>query len=270
MPAPSPQPLGWITADDIIKGCTSVTENTEDLDLVAQAASLLMYELSGRLYPGEQTRTVRPCKQSCGCWGGSLAGGATYWSWTLSSLQGWGWYNDCGDSCGCGSESYIRLAGYPVWQIDQVKIDGAVIAASEYRLDSRRKLIRMASASGVDQMWPACQDLSLPDTSVGTYSVTYRWGENPPELGKRAAVQIACEIWTGFQGGASKLPSQVSKVVRQGITVERIVPIAQLLREGGTGMALVDMFMAQVNPTGARRARPTVYSPDLKRARKVG
>lgn len=265
MPAPSPQPANWITADDIVRGCVNVAEETEDLAAVAQAASLLMYELSGRLYPGEQERTVRPCKQGCGCWGDSMASGSNYWSWTLTSLQGWGWFNDCGDSCGCGSESYVRLPGYPVWEITQVKIDGVVLAPTGYRLDRRRMLIRTN-----DAMWPACQDLSLDDTQPGTYSVAYKWGVGPPELGKRAAIQLACEIWTGFQGGDVKLPSNVVKIVRQGVTVDRVAPIAQLLREGGTGLALVDMFMAQVNPTGARRARPTVWSPDLKRARKVG
>lgn len=247
------------------------------LDDVAYQASYLLYEMSGRQFPGVCEITVRPCRQPCGCWGGEAFGLSPYY-WTTSWVSGaWftGWRNDNGETCGCGNESYIRLSGYPVREILEVKIDGSPIDPSGYRLDERRKLIRMADLSTTpptDRLWPGCQDLSLPDTEPGTYSVRYTYGANVPQAGKWAAAQMAAELWKAFPAnqGECRLPSRVTRVARQGITMERLLPTADLLRGGQTGLVLVDTFIAMVNPTKARR-RSAVWSPDVQSfARRVG
>ena len=51
--------------------------------------------------------------------------------------------------------------------------------------------------------------------------------------------------------------------------MERIVPLADMLRSGSTGIALVDAFIASSNPTKMDR-RPAVFSPDRKFAPKLG
>lgn len=273
-----------------------VGSNTFELDNVAFMASQLMYEVSGRQFPGICTRKVRPCRQTCSCFGSSPSLGLGPWYWTSAWWGGvgsWNWRNECGDSCGCGSESYVELAGYPVRRIVEVKIDGVVLPADPtaivsdpaslggvlvggYRLDGRRHLIRLADmrdpANPVDQSWPSCQDMSLPDTAAGTYSVTYEWGADPPELGKQAAAQFASELWKANPSnqGECRLPTRVQRVARQGITMDRIVPLAELIRTGATGLAYVDAFIAMVNPQGARR-RSVVWSPDKQPfSRQVG
>ncbi len=243
------------------------------LDPYAEMASQLMFVLSGRQFQGTCQRKVRPCRQACSCFGAnSSLGGIGPWFWPSSIgaywWGSWSWYSECGDACGCGNESYIRLAGYPIQRILEVKLDGNVLdPASDYRLDARRNLIRLADLSGspvVDRFWPACQDLSLPDTEPGTYSVTYEWGAQVPEFGKKAAAQLAVELWNASpeNAGVCRLPDKVTRIVRQGIEMDRVVPLADMLTMGATGLPLVDAFIAMTNP-GKAKMRSAVFSPDL-------
>lgn len=267
----------WINGDDVAAFDPSlgVGSDTWRLDDAAYAGSELMFELSGRQFPGVCQQTIRPCRNGCECWGDSIGVGPFYWTTAyVAGAMWWGWRSECnGDTCGCGNESYITLPGYPVREILEVKIDGTVLDASEYRLDQRRKLIRLANLTTTpptDRFWPACQDLSLPDTEAGTYSVSYTWGADVPLLGRWAAAQMAAELWKAAPAnqGDCKLPSRVTRVARQGLSMERLLPLADLLRAGQTGLQYVDAFIAQVNPTKARR-RSAVWSPDVPRMGRV-
>jgi hypothetical protein len=252
------------------------------LDPYAEFASQIMYELTARQFQGTCQRKVRPCRQACQCFGSDPAlGGLGPWFWPSSYSAnwwgGWSWTNECGDICGCGNESYIRLAGYPVQRILEVKLNGGILVEGvDYRLDGRRDVIRLADPASdpayQDRFWPGCQDLSKPDTLPGTYSVTYEWGAPPPEGGKLAAAQLAVELWKASpgNGGECKLPNRVTRVVRQGIEMDRVVPLADMLRAGQTGLGLVDAFIAMTNPQKAKR-RSAVFSPDIDQfARQVG
>lgn len=247
----------WIDGDDVAACCTSSVGSDPGLfDTVAVEASMLMFELSGRQFSGLCERTVRPCRQSCGCFAG-LSGN---WSWETAA-----WRNECGDTCGCGATSFIRLAGYPVREVSEVKIDGVVLDPSEYRLIGRRKLLRTSDPGPpvVRRRWPSCQDLTLDDDQPGTHSVTYSYGAEPPQSGRDAAAALACQLYAACDSGATcQLPNKVTTIVRQGITMERIVPLASLLRSGATGIPSLDAFIAAYNPKGMRR-RPAVFSPDL-------
>lgn len=260
----------WITADDVAACCASagVGSDLSQLDVWAVTASMLMYEASARQFKGLcPPVTVRPCRNTCGCFGSSpSAGGAWYWTSSWLGGGGWGWRNECGDRCGCGTTDFVRLAGYPVRAVDEVKIDGVALDPSEYRLQKWRKLYRTTDPGPPPQprLWPVCQDLGLPDTAPGTWSVTYRAGVDPPELGRQAAAQLACQLFLACSNpDKCKLPNRVTKVVRQGVTYDRIVPLANLLLAGQTGLALVDSFIAGYNRYGSQR-RPAVYSPDVQ------
>lgn len=250
-------------------GTLGVGSSVYLLDPAAEMASQLMYELTARQFPGTCQRKVRPCRQTCACFGMSPSLGLGPWYWTTAApgIGGWGWRSECGDFCGCGNESYIRLGGYPIQRIIEAKLDGiALDPATDYRLDERRNLIRLADTSTTpptDRFWPVCQDLSLADTEPGTYSVVYEWGAPPPELGKQAAAQLAVELWKASPGnqGECRLPNKVTKLVRQGISMDRVVGMADMLRAGATGLQLVDAFVALVNPQKARM-RSAVFTPD--------
>lgn len=278
----------WINGADVAAydSTLGVGSNTFELEDVAAMASGLLWEASGRQFNGICQRTVRPCAQQCSCWGSYAAGvSPNYWDWGWAGIPGqwgfgWGWRNECGDTCGCGTLSEVRLGGYPVREILEVKIGGVVLdefdgpsGARNWRLDRRRDLVRMDDPGPpvASRFWPACQNQALDDDQPGTFAITYTWGQQPPMLGKMAAATLAVELWNAITPGRDcKLPTSVTRVVRTGITIERIVPTAKMLRQGSTGLQAIDTFLAMVNPTGMRR-RPAVWFPGMKRyARKVG
>ena len=269
----------WITADDVAQCCgVQESSSTEIYDTAAYTAQTLLYELSGRLYGGTcGPVTARPCTDGCSCWpfqslayasGGSryiFTGNWGYWG-------AWGW----GDSrnCGCGCLPQVKLAGYPVRAVSQVKIDGDILDPSEYRLDENRYVTRLN-----DAFWPACQDLSLPDTDEGTFSISYIYGQEPPELGRQAAAQLACEVYKECTTGTCALPKGTTRVTRQGVTIEKLAFTSWGFTSRGTrggrfsgwatGLPLVDAFLNTHNRTGILR-RPTFWAPGRRYAKQVG
>jgi hypothetical protein len=298
--APGPGPTAgpcqsWITSEQAADCCTGLDIGSDFalLDEAAVAASMILYELSGRKYPGVCSQTVRPCSTPCAGWGsiagfpsqawGGLAGG---WGFNGS----WGWWGGDGQAlCGCQPISTVELPGYPAVEITQVKIDGEVLPAVDidgdptYRLDDWAQLVRLYKP-GVDgapaqpRWWPSCQNLALADDQPGTFAVTYNYGVAPPLPGILAAEQLACEIYKSCHGLDCKLPNGTTKITRQGISIERLLTVwnLQLGRYGinpgswTTGMALVDVFLATYNPY-AKRRRSVVWTPDVQQpARRVG
>lgn len=271
----------WCTGEDVAlcRGDTTASDFAL-YDDVAVQASMLLYEVTGHQFSGVCTRTARPCRTGCGCWTSWIPAGVAlpvyafgYWGGA-----GWGWGDESGVYCGCQPLSRVKLSGYPVREIVEVKIDGAVLDELDvdgnpnYRLDGWRWLTRMASPGPpvVARRWPGCQNLALDDSEVGTFSVAYRYGIDPPPLGVQAAASLASELFNACDDGAEcKLPSRVTRIVRQGVTYDRVAAAAAALREGASGLPLVDAFIAGYPMKGTRR--PAVWSPDVPGfARTVG
>lgn len=240
---------------------------------------MLMYELSGRQFSGLcGPVTVRPCRTPCSSWQGT---GGWSWSWGFWSGEwGWDWFwrnEDGGRLCSCGYDSKVELSGYPVREIEEVKIGGTVLPATftdgspQYRLDQWRYLTRLTDpAAPTEQLyWPACQRLDLEDDQPGTWSVSYTYGVDPPPLGVEAAKQIGCQLLLAQAGKACSLPANVVQVTRQGTSFLKAAPLAAVLRSGGTGLLMVDAFIAAYNPKGLRR-RPSVWSPETAFPVRVG
>lgn len=273
----------WADSQDVWTCCgqpmttvgdgTMAVECPVDMTQYAIAASQLLYELDGRQHAGVCIKTVRPCSDR---WCGFQILSRGYvvdWQAEVGWSGGnWSWNGDRG--CGCQPLDRILLSGYPVRAITEVKIDGVVIDPSEYRLDERRWLIRMADAEENMQFWPNCQRMDMDDTEAGTFSVTYTYGQDPPVSGILAAAQLACELYKGCTPGSGEcmLPSGVTRIVRQGVTIDRALFLTWAFVDGRwkTGLPLVDAFLGASNRAGIMR-RPTFYSPSGKRyARSVG
>lgn len=262
----------WCDPQDVIELCEgAVGSDTGLLDSFCRQASEVLFELGGRQHAGlSQPVTVRPSGGGCGCWPwsetwhswGQVAGGIWTWDWGLGR---WG----CGPvSVGCQPLSEVKLAGYPVRQIVQVKINGDILDPTLYRIDRDRFLVRLRDVDepNVQLWWPGCQIRDLPDTEDGTFAVTYRYGADPPEMGKAAAAALACELWraTPAGGGECQLPAGARRAVRQNLTVD-ISLFAQWTRDPTTGawavgIPAVDTYLNTYNPGGLRRTA-SVSSP---------
>lgn len=261
------------TTEVAVAECCGVESDTAALIGPVLAASETLYALSAKKYSGTCAQRVRPCGDGGGCegpWGVWLPSGqwgpgvdfGVYGSWPTG-----------GRPCGCSPLSRVPLAGFAT-DILEVTIDGVVLDEDEYRLDEHRYLTRMRDADGDRQWWPGCQDLDRDHTEDGTFSVVYEYGIDPPVAGQMAATELACAIFQtcpGSGGGVAAedcpLPNGVTRIVREGIEIDLDAFKGFAVIDGvwRSGLPLVDMFLNTVNPTGRRRRRSTVWSPDIAR-----
>lgn len=215
----------WATVDDVA-GCCEKVEFACDLEETAQAASEILYVLSGRQFPGVCEATVRPCGP-CGCH----------------------------DRCSC-RPSQIVLQPQPAISVTSVLIDGEILLESEYRLDPGSRLVRLNG-----EVWPCCQDLSLPSTEEGTFEIEYSYGQEPPVSGKRAAALLACELARACTPGVEcQLPARVTSITRQGVSMALLDP-QDFLDNGRTGIYEIDLFLRTFNPDGLTQPA-RVINPD--------
>lgn len=271
----------WVTGADIAAECDALDFASDPAvyDPYAQAATEILYAASGRQYSGGCITTVRPCVKGCGCW--PLGWGYDF-SWNASgfwiggggngvaAVQDWiGGGCPPGDCCGWLSR--VKLSGYPVTEILEVKIDGNVIPPEDYRLDNYKWLTYMDAPDGSKRRWPRCQNLAADDTEPGTFSVEYAHGILPPRIGLDAAVQLACAL--AREDEDCELPPGTTEVQRQGVTIALALRASSRRGElppSLAGLTLVKSFLATVNPNGLTR-RSAFYSPDtLQYARQVG
>lgn len=240
----------WIAGPDV--PCAGA--GSSDLDVWAQVASDLLYAWSGRQFAGEGAchSLARPEPSTyCGCWPESRM---LAWEGAWDGFS-WGFGRCCG-------QHVVKLAGYPVTEIVEVTIDGAPLDPSAYRLERGCQLIRQDGRT-----WPNCQRALAPLGSPGTFSIEYRHGAPVPALGIQAAKELACELFKASSGAKCKLPSGVTRITRQGVTIDRLQAAFNAGRVV-TGLVTVDAFLGTYNPNGLRR-RSAVLSPDTHYARRV-
>lgn len=194
--------------------------------------------------------TVRPCLASC-----FESSGVQEFSIVNPHIRDGVWYNTCGCSprgCECSWVEHIYLDG-PVGAVTEVKVDGAVVDPAYYRVDNFTDLVRVGGPE-----WPTCQDMSAPDTEVGTMSVSYVRGAALDPLGGVVAGILAREYLQACKGAECRLPASVVSLTRQGVSMQ----FDQGVFPGGvTGIDTVDLWIRQWNPYGIKS--PTrVKSPD--------
>lgn len=238
----------WCSTQDVI-ACYPDVGDDSCLVSATRMASEVLFEMSGRQFPGWCQSIIRPCGNA-GCWGAGGPLGQQFLDRGHVVWDGWGWRGENDEPCACGSWLQKVILPGIAQEVIEVLINGATIPPSSYRLDPDNTLIRTDGGA-----WPICQNMAAAGNANGTFQVTYSHGYAPPEVGRRAAVQIAHEFWLACSGQACKLPSGVVQIVRQGITITRA---ASLFKDGATGLAMVDAFLT------AYPQMPTVLvmSPD--------
>lgn len=248
MAAPSQSTCApWATIADVCSPCDDYAVDPALLEDCLQMASDVLFILSGFRYPGACTDTVRPfgeCSHGAGTDLQRTADGATW----------------VGPSCTrCGWPYRLRLPRGPVASITSVKIDGALVDAARYRVDNYRDLVFVPeSTSAAMQHWPLVQYLERPTTEVGTWEIVYTAGTAPPIGGMKAAAALGCQLALACQPetlGECQLPSGVTQVARQGVTISVLDPakLAELFKGGATGLPLVDIWLGAENARGAKR-----------------
>lgn len=231
-----------------------------------QMAIEILWAASGRQF-GVCASTYRPCQ--AGCEGGAPMVNA----WNLVGQGGWlkwdPWGGSvfariacgCGDVCSCTSIESINLWHRNVRSIIEVVIDGIVMDPSQYRL-SRNRLIRIDG-----DLWPICQDWTVPAGAEGSWTVAYVHGRAVPFGGRVAGGILASELGKAVCGEEScELPRRIQTITRQNVSVAFADPLA-FLDKGQTGLYEVDLWLHSVNPHRlARRAR--VHRVDDPRRRR--
>ena len=223
----------WATSADLCSPCDDYTVDQALMDDALQAASDVLYVLSGRQFPGECSETLYVEKR---------------WLVEHSGLdpavrpRPW-WPRPGADR--------ITLGLYPLIDVTSVTIDGAVVDPASYRIDDFRWLTKIDGSA-----W----------TWSDTFKVEATYGQSPPEMGIRAAATLACQLYLACQPetvDGCRLPERVTNVTRQGVSFVLLDPF-DFLEAGKTGLYDVDLFLSVYNPNRLRR-RPTVMSPDIPR-----
>jgi hypothetical protein len=251
----------WATHDDVLgDDCAGI--DSDEVDEACVIATDILWNLTGRRWSGVGTDTVRPQAQ----WR-KFDGPKMWWPQALSDGYAlWG-YCSChrGRETGCASVPEIRLPSRPIVAGSvSVKIDGAAFA--DFRLDDGDRLVR-TDGDG----WPCCQDLLLGDDQPNTFSITWRYGRQPPVAGKRMAALYGCQLALAFNPdttGRCRIKNAV-QVTRQGSSTGRVDPTT-LAPNGLTGLPEVDAWVGAVR-LGDRRRRATIMVPGRSRSsRRVG
>ncbi len=245
----------WCTIADLP---ARATDGKFDLDLTAagevftwiQIASDILFDLTGRRWPGATTRTIRPIVAD--------------WQGVRSSqmiMSGLGTVVDVrrASTITADGVSEIVLPNPPIVSITEVLIDGDVVAAARYRLDNYARLVYLPTAGVTRSAWPAWQNLDEATTEDGTWSVEYVHGTVPPPGGVKAAATLATELAildSPQVAGQSRLAQRTTSTSRQGVSASAVDPVS-LFQDGQTGIATVDLWIGSAN-RGVKQRRGRV------------
>lgn len=229
---------------------TCLEEKWESYDPEVQERALMLATTSLQMLTsyrvGTCPITIRPCPtvSRCGCdWNPHIHNGV--------------WVNSCLHRTPCAPLSEIDLPG-PVGYIESLRIDGVDIdfTTADWRLDNGHLLVWQGTGPSPI---PSYQNLNLPDTEVGTWSITYSRSYPVGPDARIAVGKLAVEFAEACKPkGKCSLPRGVTNVVRNGVsfTIE-----AGLFPGGLTGIQEADVFILKWTPAGSPSRKASVFDP---------
>jgi hypothetical protein len=159
-----------------------------------------MFGASGRRWSGICETSERPCGCDCCLLDPHYEAAGDY-----PAATGCG----CNTSlCSCTGADVIELTYGPIVGTPVVTVSGAGFTA--FQVIPPNRLIRTDSKA-----WPSCQTY----VSGQGWVVTYKHGENPPELLKIATAQLASELLKSCANQTCTLPAGTVSVVKRGVTI---------------------------------------------------
>lgn len=244
----------WCTPAEVRlqSGCAGSDISDADLGPFINASSAVLFARSGRQY-GTRTITLRPCGQSAG------DAGPPSWG-RVGRNQGWFCCDRSPRRCSCtdGPEQ-LDLGVGAIQTVLEILVDGvALVEGVDFRVDEARWLVRLPDGDQ-RRSWPTSQRIDLPDTEEGTSSFTVTVGTGPPEVGRMAAAELACEL-SRLGTDDCRLSPRVTNVDRKGITFE-LTGIVEALQVGVIGLPLCDLFLSTYNPAKLQRRGRVVFPP---------
>ena len=141
----------------------------------------------------------------------------------------------------------------PVARINEVWLDGAELPTDAFRIDNLNRIVRVDG-----ECFPSCQNMNAEVGQPGSFSIEYVPGIVPDEAGLWAAGILACEFSKACTGAKCRLPSSVTSITRQGVTMQMS---EGMFSNNLTGIREVDAYLVSINPNG-HRIPPMVWSPD--------
>jgi hypothetical protein len=224
----------WISAADTIDPTGPYTESA------VQFASLVLYKLSAEKYNGIQTVTEVYTNDAIT----STASSPHLISGSMYNLPRF-----------TEGHRNLRLLNTPVRSVSEVRYMGRVLDPSEYSLRNNSYLVRH-------------QSLPWVLDPMNEIEITYSYGTPPPAAGKRAAIRLANELILSDMGsGNCALPERISSVSKQGVSYTIMDP-QEFISNGKVGIYEIDLFLASVNPTKAKK-RPKVFLSNGARGERV-
>jgi hypothetical protein len=214
----------WATVDDLPAERPTLPGGDEEWSRYLLVASEVLYGLTGRRFAGLRERAVELyAPPTCG-----------------------------DDPCHRCAPRAVRLPNRPVVELLAVRTAGGdPLPAADYRIARGGYL---EPRPGSRARMPSC---SVP------LRLRYRHGRDAGDSGRAHAIQLADALGRArLDPDTSPLPSTVTSIVRQGITVTQQTA-SQLVDLGQTGLAPVDLWVATVNPHRSRRPSRS-WSPDTE------
>lgn len=262
----APDPVQWVTTQTVMDylGNDAPTDQAGQAQLASQiqAATEVLYALSGRQFPGQQELTVRPTARPeqihDEMWVRNLS---YYYGWGYGGWsQNWLWGSCPGCNYrGCAGSTTIGLGHSPIISIESIQINGEILDPSSYRVDDQKWLVRQDYLT-----WPTCQKMYAPLGDPATFGVDFTFGENPPIAGQNACTILSAELYKASVpslAGSCQLPKRISSITRQGVSIAVLDPMTYL-EKGYLGISSIDMFIEAYNPYRQVR-KPMVFSPDM-------
>lgn len=229
-------------------GCLGDAWASYDPDVQERALLLATSALQMLTYNrvGTCPITIRPCPKPprCGCgWNPHIRDGE--------------WYNNCPCETRCAPLSEYDIPG-PVGYVDSLKINGETVDLwdGSWRLDKGHLLVWQGSGPSPI---PETQNLNLPDTEPGTWSITYSRSYPVLQDGRIAVAALALEFAAACTPKRKcSLPRGVTNVVRNGVTFSLE---AGLFTNGLTGIDVVDQYILKWAPAGSPTRSAQVFNP---------
>lgn len=244
----------WVTVDEV----TGTDASPEQIASAVAVASEVLWALSGRRWSGlrRDTLLVPPASGDF-----HVAFPSSFTFWTPGRTRG----------CLCHTSHLDPQLPGPIITVVSLKLGDIDVPADQVSIEDRR-ILRVKPAAGstttdplsvnlwVDEdgyyaLWPRGADCGR----AASAELVVEWGTPPPDAGAAAAQQLATEIAKGLAGGACRIAGNVTSVNRQGVSV--LLDPATFLKEGKTGVPLVDLWLAAVNPNKLSRP-PEVWWPE--------